>query len=335
MSLMNIGRDRCLELIQKFHKASVLVFGDIILDVYLDCEALGVANEAPVPLLEVSQQKEALGGAANVANNLARLGVQTQLIGMVGKDPEAEMVTALLRNAGIGFCPLLSDRPTIRKTRIQSGNQYYLRIDEEETSPLTSQEISSVLELVQKGLNSSSLVVVSDYDKGLVTAASATLLESLAYERRLRILADLKPRNATYWHHLDLITPNLVEARSLHALVCPGDSENLSEPGLAINLSQALGCDVVLKLAGRGMLVASRSGYRVANFPAHCKSPQNVTGAGDTVLSTLAAAMANGATVEEATYLANVAASLAVSREATCTVSSDELISQLGLASPA
>src|SRR5437867_6533773 len=118
MSLMNIGRDRCLELIQKFHNASVLVFGDIILDVYLDCEALGVANEAPVPLLEISQERHALGGAANVANNLARLGVQTQLIGSVGKDPAAEIVTALLRDAGVDFRPLVSGRPTIRKTRI-------------------------------------------------------------------------------------------------------------------------------------------------------------------------------------------------------------------------
>lgn len=332
---MSIAHDRSLELIRRFRNARVLVFGDVILDVYLDCEALGVANEAPVPLLEVSQQTQALGGAANVANNLARLGVQTQLIGTVGKDSEAETVTALLGDAGVEFCPLLTGRPTTRKTRIQSGNHYYLRIDEEEASPLTDQELTSFSELITKALTSSSLVVVSDYDKGLVTAASAAALESLAKDRGLKILADLKPRNATYWRQLDLITPNLVEARKLHALVCPGNFENLPEPELAINLSQALGCDVVLKLAGRGILVARRSGGGVANFPAHCKSPHNVTGAGDTVLSTLAAAMANGATLEEAAYLAGLAASLAVSHETTYAVSSDELIRQLGLASPA
>ena len=331
---MNIARDRSIGLIQQFHKAKVLVLGDVILDVYLDCEALGVANEAPVPSLEISQQTQVLGGAANVANNLARLGVQTQLIGVVGKDAEAEIVTALLREGGVGFLPLVGDRPTIRKTRIQSGSHYYLRIDEEEASPLTHHDISPLLELVKKALNGASLVVVSDYDKGLVTAASAAALESLVMDRGLKVLADLKPHNAPYWRHLDLITPNLVEARALHALVCHGNSENLAEPELAISLSQALGCDVVLKLAERGMLVASRSGDRVANFPALCKSPPHVTGAGDTVLSALAAALATDATLGEAAYLASVAASLAVSHEVTYAVSSDELIHQLLAASP-
>src|SRR5438309_501197 len=152
---MNSAHARSLELIEGFRNARVLVLGDVILDVYLDCEALGVANEAPVPLLEISQERHALGGAANVANNLARLGVQTQLIGSVGKDPAAEIVATLLRDAGVGFRPLVSGRSTIRKTRIQSGNHYYLRLDEEEASPLTDREVSSLLELVTKALNRS------------------------------------------------------------------------------------------------------------------------------------------------------------------------------------
>src|SRR5215471_10912861 len=130
---------QAIELIAKFPSTTVLVFGDVMLDSDVECLALGVANEAPIPLLEVVDETPRLGGAANVAMNLVRLGVRTHLIGAIGADQPAEIMKGLLAEAGICFHPIVSDRLTTRKSRIRSGSHYYLRIDEEETAALTDE----------------------------------------------------------------------------------------------------------------------------------------------------------------------------------------------------
>jgi rfaE bifunctional protein kinase chain/domain len=328
--MLDLQTERSLDLIRCFHAAAVLVVGDIILDTYLDCKALGVANEAPIPLLQISWQTHAPGGAANVANNLARLGVQTHLVGMVGRDPEAQLLSNLLRDAGVRFYPLVSNRPTTHKTRVLSDRHYYLRIDDEESLAATQQEITALLDILRGAIGNANLIVVSDYDKGVVTAASAKSLESLARDHGSRIVADLKPQNVGHWRHLDVVTPNLVEARTLHSLLDLECRENLDESELARSLSKALACDVVLKLADRGIRAANKSG-KVVSFPALCDLPLNTSGGGDTVLSTLAAVLAVGGRIEEAAYLANVAAAIAVSYHRTYAVSADELRQRLGV----
>src|SRR5215510_7221434 len=129
------------ELVEKFHSSPVLVFGDVMLDSDLECRAVGVASEAPVPLLEMSQETSRPGGAANVANNLARLGVPTHLVGTIGTDHAGIMLRNLLEDAHVYFHPVVSERPTTRKIRIHSGAHYYLRIDEEEPVALTGEPL--------------------------------------------------------------------------------------------------------------------------------------------------------------------------------------------------
>ena len=295
-----------------------------MLDSDIDCRALGVANEAPVPLLEMSQEISRLGGAANVANNLAQLGVRTHLIGAVGRDHAAEVINGLLKDAHISFHSLVSDRLTTRKTRIRSGDHYYLRTDEEESSALTTEQLEGAQEVVRSLLKDAPMVIVSDYDKGMINAASAAALESLVHPEGIRILADLKPANVAHWHHLDLITPNLAEARALHELAFHEETDDRSGAELAKGLTQVLDCNIVLKLAGAGLLTATKAG-QVTRFEAFCRTPKSVVGAGDTVLATLAATLTNGATLEDSAYLANVAAAIAVSQPGPHAVSAAEL----------
>ena len=313
-----------LERIRRISGARVLVVGDVMLDTYLACRALGVADEAPVPLLEIRGQSQALGGAANVARNLARLGAHTALVGMVGDDSEAEVVKGLLRESGVEGFLLESHRPTTLKTRVLSGDHYYLRLDEEELSPLTEAEQAALAAQVEARLSEADLLVVSDYDKGLLSPGLASRIERSAREGGRRIVADLKPRNALHWHHLDLIAPNLSEARSLCAQLDSGGEPVDDVETIAETLRSRMSCAVVLKMGSQGMLIAPPSGS-TSRLEALCRSPVEVSGAGDTVLATLAAALARGTDLREAAWLANLAASISVSKPGTHAVSAAEL----------
>lgn len=313
-----------LQCIRRITGVRVLVVGDVMLDTYLGCRALGVADEAPVPLLEIHSQSQALGGAANVARNLARLGARTALVGLVGADSQGEVVKELLRESGVDGLLLETQRPTTLKTRVLSGDHYYLRLDEEQTSPPTEAEQAALTAQIEARLSEADLLVVSDYDKGLLSPGLAERIEGLAGDRGCRIVADLKPANALTWRRLDLITPNWSEARSLCALLNLGaqpseDAETTSE-----TLRSRLGCGVVLKMGPQGMLVAPSSGPPI-RLEALCRSPVEVSGAGDTVLATLAATLARGADLHEAAWLANLAASISVSKPGTHAVSAAEL----------
>ena len=261
-----------LERIRQISGARVLVVGDVMLDTYLACRALGVADEAPVPLLEIRGQSRVLGGAANVAHNLARLGAHTALVGLVGGDSEGELVRSLLRESGVDGPLLETHRPTILKTRVVSGDHYYLRLDEEDLSPLTDAEKAALTARIEARLGEADLLVVSDYDKGLLSPDLSERIQRLAREGGRGIVADLKPRNALNWRHLDLIAPNLSEARSLCAQLDSGGEPGDDFETIAETLRSRMGCAVVLKMGSQGMLIAPPSGP-TSRLEALCRFP--------------------------------------------------------------
>jgi len=323
--MASVSSDRLVEIIHAFSAVELLVVGDVLLDTYLSCDTLGVADEAPVPLLEIASEKHSAGGAGNVALNLACLGVRTQLVGPLGSDAEGEIVKRLLREAAVRFQPLTVQRPTPHKTRILSGQHYYLRLDEENDAALNASETAALLGLVEAAVASTKGLLLSDYDKGTVTEPLARKIEALARARRIPIFADLKPQNAGYWNCLEVITPNISEARALLHQLTPASPEPSDPAEVAIRLSRKLNCDVVLKMGGKGLLVATSEGESF-RLDALCQHPKNVSGAGDTVLAALGAALACGATLQEASVLANLAASIAVSQEDTHAISGEELL---------
>lgn len=315
---------KLLRLVEAFPKAQVLVVGDLILDTYLECRAVGVATEAPVPFLEISGQTHALGGAANVAHNLARLGVKTILVGRIGIDREGELLHRLVEEAGIEFYPLGTESPTSRKTRVQASGHYYLRLDEEDTTPLDPHQIQALSQTLSEAMRRSQLLLVSDYDKGVLKNGFVDYLESIAESRELRIVGDVKPQNIRQWRSLHCITPNLSEAKNLYSQLRPGSTCPIENLELARELAKMLSLNVVLTLAEKGMTVSTAAGVS-QSFPALCTAPKNVTGAGDTVLATLAAALSCKADLLDAALLANLAAALAVSHQGTYAVSAEEL----------
>ena len=325
---MKVNKDRLAQIIRGFTGVELLVIGDLILDSYLECQALGVANEAPVPLVEIQGERQTAGGAGNVAVNLARQGVQTRLVAPLGDDHESAEMQQILTGAGVDFHPLVLRRPIPHKTRIMSGKHYYLRLDEEQTEPLTEEETAKLVELAQKAWRTPAAVLVSEYDKGAVTPSLIRWIESQAQQAKLPIYADLKPRNATRWKNLSLITPNLSEARELFVRLQPESSIPEQASELAVTLSKHLSSQVVLKMSEQGLLAVDRSGT-FCRLDALTQHPVSVSGAGDTVFATLSASLAVGASLEEAAVLANLAASLAVKQEITHAVSAQELMEEV------
>jgi D-beta-D-heptose 7-phosphate kinase/D-beta-D-heptose 1-phosphate adenosyltransferase len=312
------------ELLNRFVQLKALVVGDVILDVYLQGQAAGIANEAPVPLLDISETWNSLGGAANVAANLAGLGIKTHLIGAAGQDAAGAILQQLLDSRGITFDPIISERPTIQKTRILSDKHYYLRIDEEDTSPLSSSEVEALDEKIKAVLPQVNLLIVSDYDKGLLTPDASRVIETAAQHFQVQLSGDIKPQNIPFWHHLNLITPNRQEGRTMGIVLQLPEIQPGDDAVLARQLSSALNCQVLLTLAQEGMIAADRGGAPQC-LPACSKNPVNTSGAGDTVLATAAAALAAGAELKDAAWLAGLAASIAVSYEDTHAVTADEL----------
>ena len=325
---LRVSKDTLAEIIRGFTGIELLVVGDLILDSYLECHALGVANEAPVPLVEIQSERQTAGGAGNVATNLAGLGVQTRFVAPLGDDRESAQLERILAEAGVGFHPLVVRRPIPHKTRIMSGKHYYLRLDEEQTDPLTEEETGALTEIIQKAWGKPAAVLVSDYDKGAVTPFLIRWIESQAQRAKLPIYADLKPRNATQWKNLSLTTPNLSEAHELFAKLRPESSIPEEPADLASALSKQFSSQLVLKMSEQGLLAVDRDGT-LCRLDALTQRPVNVSGAGDTVFATLSAALAVGASLEEAAILANVAASLAVAQEVTHAVSAEELLEAL------
>lgn len=325
---MRVNTDKLAEIVRAFPRVELLVIGDLLLDTYVECRALGVANEAPVPLVEIQSQRQAAGGAGNVATNLARLGVQTRLVAPLGPGRESAELKEILTAAGIDFHPLAVDRPTPHKTRILAGKHYYLRLDEEETADLSEMETASLQGLIKGAWGKPAALLVSDYDKGTMTGPLVRWLEAECKVSGMPVYGDLKPCNVPLWAHLSLLTPNLPEARELAARLQPGQSIPEEPADLALTLSKRFASQVVLKMSERGLLAVDRGGA-LCRLEALAAAPVNVSGAGDTVFATLSAALAVGATLEEAAILANVAASRAVVEEVTHAVSAEELLEQL------
>jgi len=320
-SMANHDRSsRLLKIITEFSRADIVVIGDVLLDSYVNCKALGIANEAPVPLLELASETHVPGGAGNVAVNLARLGVKTHLVGIRGADSEGAMLERLLEPMGVDLRLVITDAPTPHKSRFLSDSQYYLRLDEERVHTLTAADVEALTTHLKDLVGATSAIVLSDYEKGTLSNELYVKVLEGARKGGVPIFADLKPGTAHGKQGFRLINPNLAEAHSLVP-----NSQYLDSPAeLASRLSQIFHCDVLLKMSAQGLLACKTSG-EIKELQAECVQPKNVSGGGDTVLSAASAALAVGADLFEAATLANHAAAIAVAHPATYAVSRDEL----------
>jgi D-beta-D-heptose 7-phosphate kinase/D-beta-D-heptose 1-phosphate adenosyltransferase len=315
--------------IQRFPQASVLVVGDLILDHYVMGRVSRISPEAPVPVVHVESETLRLGGAANVFNNILALGGKADLCGVIGADESGRLLMKELGNkrSGRGGVVIDHDRPTTRKSRVIAHNQQIVRYDIEGRSELKAPLQRRILQYVESRLRDLSCVVVSDYAKGVVTAALMSELTRLAGARKIPVVVDPKVEHFGYYKGVTVITPNHLEATQA-AGVHGDDNQAINEAGAVIR--QRLGCQSVLITRGeRGMSLYEADGV-AWHLPTQARQVYDVTGAGDTVIGTLALALSTGASIKAGAILANHAAGIVVGMVGTATVTPKQLSETLG-----
>lgn len=300
-----------------FDQAPVLVVGDVMLDRYWYGSTSRISPEAPVPVVRITRTEDRPGGAANVALNIAALGGQALLVGVTGKDEAAAALAEQLHSVGVTTdFQQIAGQPTIVKLRAMSRQQQLLRMDFEEGF---SVDVAALQQQVDSRLAGVRVMILSDYGKG--SLVNHQQLIRAARTRGVAVLADPKGTDFSIYRGATLLTPNLAEFEAV-AGVC-SDEQQLLERGLA--MLQELELEALLITRGEQGMTLIRTGQPAIHLPAQAREVFDVTGAGDTVISTLATALAAGEELPEAMHLANVAAGIVVGKLGTATVSAPEL----------
>src|SRR5215218_8967048 len=319
-----LTKTRVSEILKALQDRYVLVLGDVMLDEFVWGDVTRISPEAPVPVVDVRRESVHLGGAANVLANVVALGAGGSVVGVVGKDGPGERLQNKLRELGSqDGCLIVDDaRRSTTKTRIIAHSQLVVRADRESRVPVASKIEDQIIACLKETLKHADAFVVSDYDKGVVTPRILREILPVAYEQ-VPVLIDPKLRNFNFYRPATLITPNHHEALRM------SDSEDHSDDGshqAASVIRKKLGCDAVLITRGdRGMMLLEGDGEPVYVKTA-AREVYDVTGAGDTVIAALAAALSTGATMLEAASLANHAAGIVVGKIGTATATAEELM---------
>ncbi len=300
-----------------FSAASVLVIGDVMLDRYWFGDTSRVSPEAPVPIVKINGNDNRPGGAANVALNIAALGASVTLLGITGNDEAASILDNQLNAAAVNHELYRNDHvPTIIKLRVISRHQQLLRMDFEEKFTAINKDV--LLQRYKNHLSQAKLVILSDYNKG--TLSDPKTLIKLAREAKVPVLVDPKGTDFSIYQHANILTPNFKEFEAIVG-TCHNEQEILDK---GRGLLDSHDIETLLITRGEdGMTLITRDDC--LHLPAYAREVLDVTGAGDTVISTLGTAVAAGVSVQEATSLANLAASIAVSKLGAATVSTPEL----------
>ena len=305
--------------------AKVLVVGDIILDRYVHGDTTRISPEAPVPVVKVNEIEERPGGAANVAMNIASLGIEVILLGITGNDESADILEEQLSQHAVQ-CNLMRCEgfPTVTKLRVLSQNQQLLRLDYE--SPVDSSHASEITQSYEELLSDVQMVVISDYAKGSLQSLESIIASARA--REIPVLIDPKGADFSRYRSASVLTPNLAEYLQVVGS-CDSETEFNEK---AWQLCNTLELDALLVTRGRdGMSLFARNKKEVFHQSALAHEVFDVTGAGDTVIAVLAASLASSYQLEEATVFANTAAGLVVEKLGAASVSCEELNKALSL----
>ncbi len=310
-------------------RPAILVVGDLILDRYVEGDAERVSPEAPVLVFETKGYRYRLGGACNVAANLAGLGAKATVLGTVGEDEAAKQLRALLDEAGIGTGGLVVDneRPTTRKTRYVNRTAQVLRVDEETRAPVSGHCKQRVLELLGERPFPYQAVLISDYGKGVVIKPVVEAVIAAAHSTGGIVVADPKAVDYSLYRGVDLLTPNREEAMAATGIQI-GVGEDLHK--VAAKLKELTGIRSATVTLGKDGIFYETEDGESRTMPTEARAVFDVTGAGDTVVAVLTMARACGIGMHDSVRLANLAAGIVVARFGTHAVSRDELLGLLG-----
>ncbi len=328
-----MDRSKIEPLLRGFKKSRIMVVGDIMLDEYVEGTVERISPEAPIPVVNLVNSKKRdvrLGGAANVFNNLVSLGgSEIYLCGVIGDDVNGELVRERLCKAKVASGGLIVDknRPTTIKTRIISHNQQVIRLDREECSPISDGTRTGVVKFIKEKLPHLDAIIFSDYEKGVITESLLAEVLPLTAQHRVMVAVDPKFSNFKYFKNITIIVPNKKEASGFARHEINTDHDALMA---ARYMFENLNCETVLvKLGERGMLLVDGSNDTGVLIKTAAEQVYDVTGAGDTVISTLLLARTSGATWEQAARIANFAAGIVIHYMGTSTVNIEQLKSSI------
>ena len=324
-----LDHERVRTILRSLKKGRVVVLGDAMLDVFVFGQVSRISPEAPVPVVRVTRQTERLGGAANVALNVISLGGRVLLAGVLGDDLEGARLKEAMRQQGVeAKLVALEGRPTTVKTRIVAQQQQMVRTDSEVTSRIPRAAETALLASIDRALKPGSALIVSDYDKGVVTARLMRAVIALAKRRDAHVLVDPKVKNLRLrlFRGAFLVTPNQKEAEEISGLAIHDDP---SAEQAAHRVAQLAGSEGALITRGEeGMSLGLKSGRTFSYWHVRSTAREvfDVTGAGDTAIATLALSLVGGALPHEAMMIANLAAGVAVGKLGTSSVTALEIL---------
>jgi D-beta-D-heptose 7-phosphate kinase/D-beta-D-heptose 1-phosphate adenosyltransferase len=317
-----ISRDRLATLLGAAPAHRIAIVGDAMLDVYLRGDVDRISPEAPVPVVRVRQRELALGGAANVANNVIALGAACELVCVLGTDPAGAGVREMIRSCGAETRSLIATlRPTTTKTRVLARSQQVVRFDEEEDADIGAADLGALLAAVEQAVADADALVLEDYNKGVLVPVVIARAIDTARRRGIPIVVDPKYRNFFAYRGATIFKPN---RRELEAAL--GAAVDLEHPAALPSMLEKLGTEhLLLTLGEQGMALVSGDGevYRV---PTTAQEVYDVVGAGDTVTAFLAVMLAAGADAREAAVIANYAAGVEVGKLGAATVTAEEVM---------
>ncbi|RAP30766.1 D-glycero-beta-D-manno-heptose-7-phosphate kinase [Candidatus Marinamargulisbacteria bacterium SCGC AG-343-D04] len=314
------------KLIANFSSLSILVVGDVMLDEYHWCDVKRISPEAPVPICKVTRTTLAPGGAANVAANIASLGGNVDLCGIIGSDSSGERLSQLLLDHNVNTSGLAQTKhPTILKSRIIAKNQHVVRVDRDDHDQLSDDDRHEVFTYISSRISSVNAIVISDYLKGLLTDTFTRSLISLAKKHGCKVIIDPKGNDYSKYTDASIITPNYSEfCQATH-------NEYSSEDAIrsaALSFKKELNISsMIITRSEKGMTIIDDK--ECITIPTHALDVFDITGAGDTVIAVLTLCLVSGLEIKYSAIIANIAAGLVVSKVGTAHVSPSELETQL------
>ncbi|HEY6195012.1 MAG TPA: D-glycero-beta-D-manno-heptose-7-phosphate kinase [Candidatus Eisenbacteria bacterium] len=328
MSATAFALDSLQGIVDRFAGRRLLVLGDLMLDHYLWGRCERISPEAPVPVVDVQKETSSLGGAGNVAANLAALGAEPVLVGLVGDDARAQQLFEAFAARGVDTRSIVRDpsRPTTMKTRIIAHSQQVVRADWESRADVAGEALAALLAVLERELSRCHGLIVSDYGKGVITRPVLERAIGLSRSRKLPISVDPKESHIDAYKGVSILTPNQLEAGYVMGQRITDEASLMT---VGWGLQKRLDAECVLITRGpEGMSLFEKTG-RTTHLPTAAREVFDVTGAGDTVVGVVALALAAGADYPEACYLANHAAGVVIREVGTATCSPSELRASL------
>jgi D-beta-D-heptose 7-phosphate kinase/D-beta-D-heptose 1-phosphate adenosyltransferase len=327
---VNRGDEPLLGVLDAFKGREIWVFGDLMLDEYVHGPVERISPEAPVPVVRVDSIEYRLGGAANVAGQVAALGAQAVLAGPIGSDWAGERLVELCGNAGIDTrCVVpLAERRTTRKLRVLGQGQQLLRMDWEESLACPPADLLHIIEILA-ATSRPGAIILSDYAKGAITPATVARMAEVATALGAKLLVDPKRADLAAYRGVDVLTPNLAELSLAAGRRLERENlDGIASAARALMDSAGLPA-MVVTLSERGVMILE-SGAGWHHIPAVRRAVRDVTGAGDTIIATIATGLAAGATLQQAAEIANTAAGLAVGEVGAVAIAAEEIRYALG-----